>query len=121
MPEAQKQAGRALVAHIRGLFPGITVYGHRDLNATACPGRNFPMEYIRAESEGAEMDGKEIYERLNEYLSGQACPDWAAKEFQEAIDAGITDGTRPCALIPRYQAAIMAGRALRQMRTEAAT
>ena len=29
----------------------------------------------------------------------------------EAVKAGITDGTNPCGLIPRYQAAIMALRA----------
>lgn len=61
--------------------------------------------------EDDNMDGKEIYEKLNEYLREQPCPDWAQAELQEAIDAGITDGTRPCELIPRYQAAIMAKRA----------
>jgi hypothetical protein len=38
-------------------------------------------------------------------------PEWAKTELQEAIDLGITDGTRPMQLIPRYQAAIMAKRA----------
>lgn len=66
-----------------------------------------------------EMTGEEIYEKLNEYLREQPAPDWAKKELQEAVDAEITDGIRPCALIPRYQAAIMAKRALRQMGTEA--
>lgn len=38
-------------------------------------------------------------------------PEWAAEEFGAAIKAGITDGTRPTAVIPRYQAALMAFRA----------
>ena len=54
------------------------------------------------------MTGEEIFEKLNDYLSAQPCPDWAAAELKEAVDAGITNGTRPMELIPRYQAAIMA-------------
>jgi len=63
------------------------------------------------ESEEEEMTGEEIYKALYEYLRTQECPEWAKGEFQEAIDMGITDGTRPMELIPRYQAAIMAKRA----------
>jgi hypothetical protein len=57
--------------------------------------------------------GKEIYEKLNEYLAGlcRAPRKWAAVELKEAVKMGITDGTRPMELIPRYQAAIMAKRA----------
>ncbi len=119
MPQAQKQAGRELVAFLRGLFPKITLSGHRELNATACPGQYFPMDEIIAESEGEDMDGKELYERLNQYLREQPVPEWAEKELKEAIDAGITDGTDPCALVPRYQAAIMAKRALQQREEDA--
>ncbi|MCD8358722.1 MAG: DUF1906 domain-containing protein [Oscillospiraceae bacterium] len=57
------------------------------------------------------MTGEEIYNALNEYLVDMDAPDWAQDELQEAIDMGITDGTRPMQLIPRYQAAIMAKRA----------
>lgn len=61
--------------------------------------------------EDEDMTGEEIYEKLNEYLKEQPIPDWAADELNEAIKAGITDGTRPMQLVPRYQAAIMALRA----------
>lgn len=60
-----------------------------------------------------DMTGKEIYDKLQEYLSAQTVPDWAKAELQEAIDAGVTDGTNPMQLIPRYQAAIMAKRAIK--------
>ena len=106
MGGAEFEAGRALVADIRERYPGIDVKRHKDFNATACPGKNFPFEEMIS-----EMTGEEIYAKLNEYLREQPCPDWALEELQEAIDAGITDGTRPCELIPRYQAAIMAKRA----------
>ena len=60
------------------------------------------------------MTGKEIYDALNEYTKTLPLPEWAEKEFAEAVAAGITDGTNPMQLIPRYQAAIMALRASKQ-------
>ena len=61
--------------------------------------------------EDETMTGEEIYNKLNEYLRSQPAPKWAEKELEEAKALGITDGTRPMELIPRYQAAIMAKRA----------
>lgn len=47
MTKAQKEAGKLLVAYVRQLYPTITeVVGHRDLMATACPGKNFPFDEI---------------------------------------------------------------------------
>jgi len=54
------------------------------------------------------MTGKEIYDALNDYLSRQTVPNWAKAELEEAVKMGITDGSNPMQLIPRYQAAIMA-------------
>ena len=61
--------------------------------------------------EDETMTGEEIYNKLNEYLRSQPAPKWAEEELEEAKALGITDGTRPMELIPRYQAAIMAKRA----------
>lgn len=67
---------------------------------------------IRPDYESEDiMTGEEIYKALNDYLKTLPAPDWAQEELQEAIEAGITDGTRPMQTIPRYQAAIMALRA----------
>lgn len=76
------------------------------------------LAYIRP-FDGQEdiMTGKEIFDALNTYLKDQPLPDWAAKELREAVELGITDGSDPMALVPRYQAAILAKRAL-QRRTE---
>ena len=46
MSNAQKEAGKWLVAYIKGLYPIEKVVGHRDLMATACPGKNFPFDEI---------------------------------------------------------------------------
>ena len=77
------------------------------------PGKKFPLdEYKHIQvKEDEDMSGEEIYKKLVEYLASQPAPDWAREELQQAIDAGITDGTNPMLLIPRYQAALMALRA----------
>lgn len=58
------------------------------------------------------MTGKEIYDALSEYMGKQPLPAWAKAELDEAKRMGITDGKDPMQLIPRYQAAIMAKRAV---------
>lgn len=58
-----------------------------------------------------DMTDKEVYEALQRHCKTLSLPKWAEKEFAEAKDAGITDGTDPMVMIPRYQAAIMALRA----------
>ena len=60
-----------------------------------------------------DMSGEEIYNALQAYLAKQPLPDWAKAEMEEAKALGITDGKNPMQLIPRYQAAIMAKRALK--------
>lgn len=57
------------------------------------------------------MTDREIYEAVQRHARTLPVPDWAKAELQEAVDRGITDGTNPMELIPRYQAAIMAKRA----------
>lgn len=60
------------------------------------------------------MTGKEIYDALNSYLKTQSMPADAKirAEYEEAKRLGITDGTNPCQLVPRWQAALMAKRAV---------
>lgn len=67
---------------------------------------------IRPYDEGDYMTGEEIYIKLSDYLSSKPLPNWAKEEYQEALNMGITDGSCPEVLIPRYQAAIMAKRAV---------
>lgn len=71
-------------------------------------------EDVAALLEDDAMTGEEIYARLTEYLSGQTAPDWAEAELAEAQKAGLFDGSNPMQLIPRYQAAIMTLRAIKE-------
>lgn len=57
------------------------------------------------------MTGKEIYDALQTYMNTQRVPAGVQAEYQEAVRRGITDGTNPCQMVPRWQAAVMALRA----------
>ena len=46
MPQAQLEAGRELIAFLRGSFPHAETVCHRDLDATLCPGKNFPFDEL---------------------------------------------------------------------------
>ncbi len=46
MGEAQKNAGAELVEYLKKKYSISTVVRHKDLAATACPGKNFPFEEI---------------------------------------------------------------------------
>lgn len=46
MSEAQRQAGKELVAYIKQKYNINKVYKHKDLQATSCPGKNFPFDEI---------------------------------------------------------------------------
>ena len=77
MPDIQKKSGVELVRHLKGIYPGAEIKGHRDLYATACPGRNFPFEEIKREAE--EMPKLESANDIT----------WELKQMIEILD---TDG-----------------------------
>ena len=109
MGERQLEAGRELIDYLLGRYPDARVLRHGDVNATACPGKNFPFEEMTDEMTQERFN--EMAERWLAYKAELPAPEWADAELGEAIAAGITDGEKPMALIPRYQAAIMAKRA----------
>ena len=126
MSAAQMAGGVEAVRYAIGYYPGMAIVGHRDLNATACPGKNFPLEYFKhyedlAKEEDAVMDistltDEECYsivERAQRYARRLPLPmSWDAEgALQQAIDHGITDGSNPMALATRLETAVMADRA----------
>lgn len=46
MPDAQKNAIVWLLEYLYGKYGKLEVYGHRELDATACPGKNYPFDEI---------------------------------------------------------------------------
>ncbi|MCL2841920.1 MAG: N-acetylmuramoyl-L-alanine amidase [Oscillospiraceae bacterium] len=133
MPDAQFNALVWLLRdHLGPQFGALPIWGHRDIAATACPGRYFPMDEVRRlqfrgeqnndPQEGPEMTEAQvkamIAQMLEDRLAGHGTTPspWAQGELTEAVNAGITDGTRPQGYATRQEVAIMAHRAAQARR-----
>lgn len=46
MSDAQKNAIRELIAYLKDKYNITTVQRHRDVGKTACPGKNYPFDYV---------------------------------------------------------------------------
>lgn len=103
--EGNTSGGDGVDANGGGVFAKVYTLSHPKILGYGRPKYDLVAEDF--------MTGKEIYDAVQEYLKKQPVPDWAKDEFQEAIDLGLTDGSNPCQLVPRYQAVIMAKRALK--------
>lgn len=129
MTDAQVASGRELIADIEKRYTIYQILGHKDVAKTACPGKYFRWEDIMADEQELDVgtfvrtltpaECYYIVEQANKYAAKMKPPDWADEELGQAMDDGITDGTKPMALIPRYQAALMADRAYRNAITDA--
>lgn len=58
MGAAQKTAIIELLEYLYGKYGKLKVYGHRDLDATACPGKNYPFNDIVNGKKEGEVDPK---------------------------------------------------------------
>lgn len=96
---------------------------HKMFAATNCPGPylggRFPelaetVNKILREGDG-DMTDEQVRKIVHEILDGKDTTpdDWAKSEMREAIDLGITDGTRPKGYATRQEAAIMVLRAFK--------
>lgn len=121
MSAAQLKAGHELIADILTRYPGVKIAAHREYDTTACPGANFPDELINHKEETmsaaefiASLTDAEAYEiitKAQRHAATLPAPAWARPELELAVKAGVTDGSSPMQLVPRYQAALMAARA----------
>ena len=112
IPERTQERAAELYRELKKRYPQAFPLRHYDISRKPCPA---PMvdEAAWAEfKEVLDLTGEEIYRRLNEHLKTLDAPDWAQEELEQAKELGITDGSKPMALIPRYQAAIMCKRAV---------
>lgn len=46
MTKTQIEAGQELIGYLKGIYPKAKIKKHRDFNATACPGKNFPFDKL---------------------------------------------------------------------------
>lgn len=98
MSDAQRDAIRALVLDIRTRYPDTQTIKHKDVAATACPGKNYPFDYIAA----AEPDPEDtpVEPTLDWETEKALARDWA-------MIKGISDGERPNDPITRQEMWVM--------------
>ena len=74
---AQMIALTELINELRGRYGNLTVIGHKDVMATACPGKNFPWADLKRR---LEEDEEMIYKTLNDV------PEWGRPLIKKLID-----------------------------------
>ena len=117
MNQAQISAGWELIQDILRRYPGITVRRHKDLNQTACPGRNFPFDVLtgnyKPTKEDADMTKEDVMQIIAEHelekANSSTYPE-AATAMAKAKAKGLMDGTRPNSPLTRGEYAIIMDR-----------
>lgn len=104
MPAAQEAAIVRLVQDLLRRYPGARILGHRELVPTLCPGRNYPLDRIRAAVEVLGMFAD---------LQGH----WAQKDVEWLAREGLIKGDErgnfhPDRPITRAEAAVLVRRAI---------
>jgi N-acetyl-anhydromuramyl-L-alanine amidase AmpD len=95
MPEAQKNAIIELLGYLRGKYGNLKVYGHRDLDSTACPGKNYPFDEIVHGKVAEETKGDEGVNIIMPLLSKGSAGN-EVKTLQRLLYAmGYNLGTNP--------------------------
>lgn len=98
MSDAQRDAIRALVLDIRTRYPDTQTIRHKDVAATACPGKNYPFDYISAAE--PDPDDTPVEPTLDWETEKALARDWA-------MIKGISDGERPNDPITRQEMWVM--------------
>lgn len=98
MSDAQRDAIRALVLDIRTRYPDTQTIKHKDVAATACPGKNYPFDYIAAADPDPEDTPSEP--TLDWETEKALARDWAMLK-------GISDGERPNDNVTRQEMWVM--------------
>ena len=106
LTQAQFDTGIELLAEIIKLYPAIQFKRHKDLNATACPGKHFPFELMTEGARDMALTGAEIASKLEKHYEDKyntTDRSWAPASVDEAKKLGLTDGSRLFEPIPGYR------------------
>lgn len=99
MGEAQKNAGAELVEYLKQKYSISTVVRHKDLAATACPGKNFPFEEIlqgvKTETKQPEQVGDN--KLVEDGIWGKETTKRAQEVFGTPVDGVISGQLKSCA------------------------
>lgn len=93
MSDVQTEAGAALVADILSRYGELKIIGHRDVNPTACPGKNFRMDDIK-EGFMSYATFKKHMERYEAEKAAEPVSAYAEESCRKAVRNKIfADGT----------------------------
>ncbi len=88
MSDVQTEAGAALVADILSRYGDLEIIGHREVNATACPGKNFRMDDIKEGFMSYDTFKKHM-ERYEAEQAAQPVSAYAEESCRKAVKSGI--------------------------------
>ena len=102
LPEAQYKAVLEVLDYLKGIYPNAELIGHRDIAASACPGRYFPLNDFKKYWKG-ELTLTQYQELKNEieqlrnqkekvYHSISEIPTWGQATVQKLYDKGFFKG-----------------------------
>lgn len=137
---AQTESVRQLVAYIQSICPyAKTIIRHYDVTGKLCPARMVDENKWQAfkaaitskpaaQPKKQEVDEvtQEDWNRVQKMIDnsikaalageGTTVSDWARDEYGDAVNAGITDGSRPLGYAKREEVAVMIMRAIKKMK-----
>lgn len=99
MGEAQKNAGKELIAYLCNKYGIDVVIRHKDVASTACPGKNFPFEEILqgVKTETKQPEQVDDNKLVEDGYWGEKTTKRAQEVFGTPIDGVITGQLKSCA------------------------
>ena len=115
LPEAQYKAVLELLNYLKKIYPKAELVGHRDIGASACPGRYFPLndfkkywkgEFTLIQYEELNKKVQELKQEVDLLKLGQEkvyhytseLPAWGVATMQKLCDRGLYKGAGPADL-----------------------
>lgn len=91
MPAAQLNAVRDALRYLKGIYPNAAIKCHRDMQATACPGRYYPLaEVLKYNAPVTPAESED--EDMIRYNTVGELPEPYRKDIQTLIDKGLLRG-----------------------------
>lgn len=103
MEERQRASLHNLVRYLKDEYPEAKIVGHRELAATNCPGKNYPLEEIKKAAEKTWIDD------VKDTVLKRTSRGDTVKRLQEALkQLGFNPGSIDGIFGPKTQAAVKA-------------
>lgn len=75
MSTAQKEAIKWLISNIKSRYGNLPIYGHKELDATNCPGTNYPLAELKnTQSSSTNKNYNATIVNINSYLMVRSAP-----------------------------------------------